>query len=572
MFDAAVVTDQLGGSDLLKENRVLKRQLRSLESLLERNKSMLSLRNSVNALLTTQQKKMEQNMQLLLDNSPDIILLFDQKNLLTYCTKTFLVSANISDPAHVVGKNPTEIFGDILSPTQMETLDGCFQCAIDLRSPVTVNDEIRFAQDSGFRHFKISINPMTDDLGNAEGAMLLFHDLTDILKAMADAEKANSAKSEFLATMSHEMRTPLNAIIGMAYLSRNTTVQEKRDSALLKIEDASNNLLGVINDILDMSKIEAGLLELSEAPFELGRVLANAVGVIQHRLDEKEIQFTLQQADDVPNNCFGDSQHLWQVITNLLSNAVKFTPREGAIHLDVSLLKTKGKAKKLRIAVTDTGIGISPENQKKLFNSFVQADNSISRRFGGTGLGLVISKSIITLMGGEIGITSEEGKGSCFAFSVWLTEIEEPCKRVEKKELTPQDYEGLFADKRILLAEDIEINQEIVMSLLEPTQASFTTAGDGHEALRIFVENDGNFDLVLMDIHMPGMDGYEATRQIRSSSVAKGATVPIVAMTANTFKEDIQRCLSVGMNAHLSKPLVVDAMMQTITSYLCPEE
>ena len=555
-------------ADLQKENRTLKRQLRNLESLLERNKAMLAVRDGVNVLLTSQQKKMEQNMQLLLDNSPDLVLLFDQKDELAYCTKSFLTLANIQETNDIIGKNLGDIFSPILRPAQLDSLNDRYTCAIQMRNPVTENDEIRFSPDDDPRHFKVSVIPMTNEHGEAEGAMVQFHDLTDILKAMEDAERANNAKSEFLATMSHEMRTPLNAIIGMAYLSRNTTSEEKRENALLKIEAASNNLLGVINDILDMSKIEAGLLELLEEPFEMGKVLANAVGVVQHRIDEKNIHFSLQCAADVPENFYGDSQHLWQVITNLLSNAVKFTPREGTISMDVSLLKTRGLSKKLYISVTDSGIGISPENQKKLFRSFVQADNSISRRFGGTGLGLAISKSIVNLMGGEIDVTSEEGKGSCFAFSVWLKETDVCFVEGEKPALCPEDFDGLFAEKRILLAEDIEINQEIVISLLEPTRVQIVTAADGHEALRLFEEQKGNFDLVLMDIHMPGMDGYEATRRIRKSRITKGATVPIVAMTANTFREDIKRCLSVGMNAHLSKPLVVGAMMQTIAKYL----
>ena len=580
MSDETRETHVPDGGDLARENRALKRQLRNLESMLQRNKAMLAARTSVNALLESQRATMEKIMCLLLENSPDIILLFDEEDKLIHCTKAFLTATGIPSAGLLGGRLFDEVFGPYLSPDHMDVAKGNYALAVEERRTVAVEDVLDFSGNGEPRTYMIKIAPMLGESGTAEGFMLLFHDLTDIARAREAAEKANNAKSEFLATMSHEMRTPLNAIVGMTYISRTAETREKRDRALGKIEQASNSLLGVINDILDMSKIESGHLELSEEPFELGRVLSNVAGVVSHRMDEKRIDFTLNADPGLPAWVRGDKQRLWQVMANLLSNAVKFTPEGGKITLDAAPGDARGAARELRIAVSDTGIGISPENQAKLFRSFVQADSSVSRRFGGTGLGLVISRSIVNMMGGEIGVESEEGKGARFSFSVWMNVADRPdsmpgadaldaaAGRVPGEGAENTDYTGLFTGRRLLLAEDIEVNQEIVMTLLEPTRVVIDTALNGRAALNMFESNAGNYDLILMDIHMPEMDGYEAVRRIRASALPAAKTVPIIAMTANAFKEDIDKCLAAGMNGHLSKPLVLDSMMRTIGKYL----
>lgn len=366
------------------------------------------------------------------------------------------------------------------------------------------------------------------------------------------------------------MRTPLNAIIGMTHIARSANVMEQKEQALKKIETASVHLLGVINDILDMSKIESGKLELYEKYFELEDLLSGAANVIAYRVAEKRQRFLRHVSPAIPAHFIGDEQRLWQVITNLLSNAVKFTPEGGTISLAVDLAERTGDACKLRVAVSDTGIGISKDQQEKLFRSFVQADSSVSRRFGGTGLGLVISKNIVEMMGGEIAVDSEENKGSRFHFTVWLKLAGEAAsEHGNSDKFAPErDYSGIFSGRRVLLAEDIAVNREIVVTLLESTGVSIEEAHNGAEAHKAFEKNAGAYDLILMDIHMPEMDGYEATRRIRASALQAAKTVPIVAMTANVFKEDVDRCLQAGMNSHLGKPVMLDEMIRVMRGYL----
>ena len=557
-------------SDLLKECKSLKRQLRSLESLLLRSKAMLAARNNVNSLLSSQQARMEKNMNLLLDNSPDSILLFDKDDRFAYATRTFLETTGIANMGLIQGHRFSDVFSTLVSPCHFEHLKDSHARAMLQQKPVVVDEDMSFCNQENRRHYTIFITPMLDDSGMAEGSMMLFHDLTDIMKAKETAEEANSAKSAFLATMSHEMRTPLNAIIGMSIIARTADTPEKREQALKKIEAASIHLSGVINDILDMSKIESGRLELCEEPFVLDGLVSSAVSVVSHRLAEKNLLFTVNVDPSTPSCLSGDQQRLQQVIINLLANAVKFTPEGGAVTLDIAPVERLPASCRLRVAVSDTGIGIAKEHQKKLFRSFEQADSSVSRRFGGTGLGLVISKSIVEMMGGEIAVSSEEGCGSCFHFTVVLQTVAESSLESSRVHHAAAciDYTGRFEGRRILLAEDIDINQEIVIALLESTGVSIDTAENGRIALDLFEEQPERYDLVLMDIHMPEMDGYEAARRIRASDVPHGRTVPIIAMTANAFREDIERCLDAGMNDHLSKPVSVDKMMSAIGRYL----
>jgi signal transduction histidine kinase len=571
MADEAKRESAADVADLLRENRNLKRQLRSLESLQQRNKAMLAARANVNALLTSQQRKMGKNMNLLLENSPDIILLFDQGGRFTHCTKTFLTAAGIANFGLINGHLFTDVFKNFVSPSQLDSLQNNYRKAMWEHKTVVAGDALLFPGLDAVHVYEINITPMLGEGGSAEGAMMLFHDLTDIVKAKDAAENANKAKSEFLATISHEIRTPLNAIIGMSHISRTADSPEKRELALQKIETASISLLGIINDVLDMAKIESGRLELDEELFEPAQIVSDVVSVVSHRLEEKGQSFTLDVDPTLPSRLVGDGQRLSQVITNLLGNAVKFTPEGGKISLHVQVSGRRHDACQIRFAVTDTGIGISAEQQQKLFRSFVQADSSVTRRFGGTGLGLAIAKSIVEMMGGEIGVESEVDCGARFYFTAWmkLEDKAEPAAAAGPgAQPAPADYTGLFAGRRVLLAEDIEINQEIVIALLEPTGAHIDTAQNGRAALCLFEENAGDYDLVLMDIHMPEMDGYEAARRIRANPLSCGKTVPIIALTANAFKEDIERCLAAGMNDHISKPVVVDKMMAAMRRHL----
>jgi signal transduction histidine kinase/CheY-like chemotaxis protein len=440
--------------------------------------------------------------------------------------------------------------------------------------------------------------------------------------ALVAAEKASQAKSDFLANMSHEMRTPMNAIIGMAAIGMAAPNIEKKEYSLEKIAEAGSHLLGVINDVLDMSKIEANKFEIDPTVFNFEKMLRKTADVIGFKVEEKHQYFTLNIAGDVPARLCGDEQRLSQVITNLLSNAVKFTPDYGTITMEalveqpeegdakagapgaliplqpgagkteetgktaaaVKTMETAGAAEtteegeeyhRIKVRVADTGIGISAEQQIRLFSSFTQADSSTSRKFGGTGLGLAISKRIVEMMGGRIWVESEPGKGSVFSFVVPLKKGTAPAEETTAARAgttgqagTEQPEEPTFEGFRILLAEDVEINREIVLALLEPTGVSVECAENGNRAVRIFNASPGAFDFIFMDIQMPEMDGYEATRAIRASSAPNAATIPIIAMTANVFKEDVEKCLEAGMNGHVGKPLDFDEVMDLLKTYL----
>ncbi|MDR1133273.1 MAG: response regulator, partial [Synergistaceae bacterium] len=518
-------------------------------------------------------------------------------------------------------------------------------------------------------------------------------------KEARQSEAASEAKSSFLANMSHEIRTPMNAIVGMTSIGKSSSDAEKKDYAFEKIGTASAHLLGVINDILDMSKIEASKFELSPDNFHFEKMLQKVVNVINFGLDEHRQDLFVYVDSNIPRVLFGDEQRLAQVITNLLSNAVKFTPERGTITLDTQMLKEENGACVIQIKVTDTGIGISAEQQSRLFNAFEQAESSTSRKFGGTGLGLALSKRIVGMMGGEIWVESEQGKGSTFTFTIragrgteeqggalrsgvnwrnmrvlavddspevleYFLEIArkfgfacdiaaggeqacalieqngvydiyfvdwkmpgmdgiELCRRIKSyssdkcvvimissiawsaiaddardaginkflpKPLFPSPIidcinECLgapkpldvkhdrpeetvdFSGRRVLLAEDIEVNREIVLALLEPTNLIIDCAENGVETLRLFSENPERYDMIFMDVQMPEMDGYEATRRIRASGVPRGRDIPIIAMTANVFREDIEKCLASGMDDHVGKPLDFDDLIEKLRKY-----
>ncbi|MDR0642331.1 MAG: GAF domain-containing protein, partial [Treponema sp.] len=344
--------------------------------------------------------------------------------------------------------------------------------------------------------------------------------------ALEEAERASQAKSDFLANMSHEMRTPMNAIIGMAAIGRAAPDIEKKEYSLKKIAEAGTHLLGVINDVLDMSKIEANKFELDPTDFDFGQMLRKITGVISFAMNEKRQHFSLSIDSGIPAVLYGDEQRLSQVISNLLSNAVKFTPEYGNISLEafpenpqgenagllpLEGLSLEGKQAEreffsLRVRVSDTGIGISPGQQAKLFSSFTQADSSTSRKYGGTGLGLAISKRIVEMMGGQLWVESELGRSSTFSFVVHLGKGSASASPAAGGQAGTEGSDGSeiddFSGCRILLAEDMEINREIVLALLEPTGVSIECVENGNLALRIFNASPNAFDMIFMDIQM----------------------------------------------------------------------
>jgi PAS domain S-box-containing protein len=500
------------------------------------------------------------------DATPDLIFCKDLNSRFLRCNKAFEEYFNVHE-ADIIGKGDGNGLG--LSAELADQYKERDSKVIKEGKMLVFEEYIPSAKETK-QLFETSKVPMVQN-GRITGILAIAHNITQHKEMEEQALSASRAKSAFLANMSHEIRTPINAIIGMTTIGKSADDTVRKDYCFSKIEGASSHLLGLVNDILDMSKIEANKFELSPVEFNFEKMIQSAINVVNFRIDEKQQKLTVLIDKKIPKNLIADDQRLVQVVTNLLSNAVKFTPEQGSISLDAQLLEEKDGLYTIKVQVRDTGIGISPEQQEHLFSSFQQAEASTTRKFGGTGLGLAISKSIVEMMGGTVWIESELGKGAAFIFTIQARKSEQvngaPGAEHGEENEKP-DITGIFAGRRILLTEDVEINREIVLALFEPTQLEIDCAENGAEAVRKFSEAPDRYELIFMDLQMPQMDGYEATRTIRAMDIPRAKTIPIIAMSANVFREDVEKCLEAGMNSHLGKPLNFDEVLEKLKSYL----
>ncbi len=386
-----------------------------------------------------------------------------------------------------------------------------------------------------------------------------------LYEAKTNAEIASRAKSEFLSQMSHEMRTPLNAVIGLAQTSNRTMDIDKLKHNINTIEKSSRHLLGLINDILDLSKIEAGKLTLNIEHFTLQSLIYKIEPVIRIKLDEKNLNFNCI-VPEYHKALLGDQMRILQTLLNFLSNAIKFTPQNGKIDLIVSIIEEQSDSVKLYFEVKDNGIGMNEEQLNNLFKPFTQASIDVTRKYGGTGLGIYICKELINLMNGTIEVNSKLGEGSSFSFILKLGTIDE----VVDIEEVEENYIDIFKNKTCLLVDDVELNCMVVEEMLTGTGMKIDIAYNGQEAFDKFLKN--NYDVILMDIQMPIMNGYEATKAIRSSIKSDALNVAIIAMSANVFKEDIEMSIKNGMNAHIGKPIEMSILISLLKKNLYLEK
>lgn len=446
----------------------------------------------------------------------------------------------------------------------------------------TVRYELTFKE----QFFDVVATPITLQDGES-GKLELRLDVTDrkaidreqrkaieLLKAKEVAESATQAKSVFLANMSHEIRTPMNTIIGMSQLALETGLTPEQYNLISKVHISSGLLLGIINDILDFSRIEAGKMKLETIDFRLQGVLNQLSDIIRTKAEEKGLRLNIAYSDDIPQILRGDPLRLGQVLVNLGNNAVKFT-QEGYVDINVQFSpQKKGRGARLHFSVRDTGIGMSLQEQTRLFQSFSQLDNDVTRQYEGSGLGLAISKKLVNMMGGDIIVESESGKGSCFYFSLDFETgkyVEHPQEQIVSTDSTGSmpGLEGVqLKGKKILLVEDNAFNSELATILLRRKDIVVFHAENGSEALDFLYSK--SVDCVLMDIQMPVMDGYTACRKIRHRLHLK--KLPVIAMTANVMKNDIEKSVKAGMNDHIGKPLHESELFATLIKWMVPPE
>ncbi|MDR3123549.1 MAG: response regulator [Treponema sp.] len=574
--------------ELEEKNKQLERECRSLarqqeitKITIERSKMYIAAKDKLLATVINEKTKQEEYFNLLLENTQEIMLLLDQDLHFIYCSKTFLLQTGISSFDLISDQEFREVFARTADKTSLEYLTEILLKSIRERRTFIENQIMDIGLKGNPRHYTILLIPMVNLEGDAQGMLVLFQDMTDVMKAKEQAEQANKAKSSFLARMSHEIRTPLNAILGLSEVELQNDIPNSTRLNLEKIYNSGSLLLEIVNDILDISKIESGGFEIFPVGYEFANLVNDAVQLNIMRIGSKPIEFKLEIEETIPSRLYGDEVRVKQILNNLLSNAFKYTD-SGEVHLSISWERQEDEAC-LNFIVRDTGRGIKQADLARLFTDYTQFDTDANRRIEGTGLGLSITKGLVEKMLGTITAESEYRKGS--AFQVVL-----PQGILEAKPIGIETVENLrnfrfIGDRgrsrgntlirsympygKVLVVDDLQTNLDVMTGILMPYGLKMDTATSGKEAIGRIRSGETAYDVVFMDHMMPEMDGTEATRKIRNEIGTDYArTVPIIALTANAIAGSREMFLENGFNDFISKPIDIKRLDTVLNQWI----
>jgi PAS domain S-box-containing protein len=497
-----------------------------------------------------ERRRLERILQIAVDTMPQRIFWKDRAGRYLGSNRAFALDAGLASPAELLGKCDYDLVWRNNARKYRADDAAVMRTGVARRNFVENQDR----GDGSLGWLRVNKIPLRDDGGEVIGVLGTYEDITEehqiqdeLRRAKEFAESASRSKSEFLAKMSHEIRTPMNGVIGMTQLALETSLSPDQRDVLESACSSAEALLTIINDILDFSKIEAGKLTLSPAPFGLRQLLRRVMDLFSAKAEQRGLRLEAHVDPSMPEALVGDEVRFGQVLTNLISNAVKFTPDGGQVWVNLSVASIRREFLELHLVVRDTGIGIPRERQRAIFDAFTQADDSTTRKFGGTGLGLTICRQLVEMMGGRIWVQSREGEGTTFHCTCRFVQLATPA--AAPKEPDPGSDpagEGL----RVLVVEDYPVNQKLALRLLEKEGCRVELAADGQACVDLFA-HDSAFDLILMDCQMPLLNGWDATRILRS----RGCQLPITALTANAMEGDREACLAAGMTDYLSKPI-----------------